>query len=61
MNVLKEKKFLKEFNDELQDQINILNSIKDNLILLKAGDECDEDFLKEKLNKYELESIGLKK
>ena len=55
---IKEKE-LSKFNDELQDKINVLNSIKDNLIHFKAGDEFDSDFLREKLNSSELELIGL--
>ena len=34
--------------------------MKDSLAMLKAGDECDEDFLKEHLTEFELEQIGLK-
>ena len=55
----KSKKQLKERADELKTQIECLTSVKDNLISLKAGDGCDEDFLKTQLSDFELGQIGL--
>ena len=50
---------LRERVGDLQEQLEVLNQVKDNLIAMKSGQNYDSEFLKSNLSEYEVEQLEL--